>query len=229
MIAPASSVSIARRKLTWIVTGTTRRRGEASIITGASAAGERGQKLGVAGIGETRRVERLLVDRIGDDGSGAARADQPDSGFDRTDHRARIRRIDAPRHARRGQRPVKDRQGVREHARGLTRIVDHLNLDRQIEGTGDRAQSPGIVDRKEDRHGVRPPQPGAQGDLAADAGGLSHRQRKRRKTVVHDRTSMTALRRSSRSKRRPASPNRRCSMRWRTASRETPASCSSPR
>ena len=50
----------------WIVTGTTRSAGAASIITGSGRAGEVGEVFGVAGEGEAGAVlERLLVDRVG--------------------------------------------------------------------------------------------------------------------------------------------------------------------
>ena len=61
----------------WMVTGTVRSSGPASIITGVTvlpvvAAREMGEVFGVAGKAEAGVVEHLLGDRSGDDRGGAA-------------------------------------------------------------------------------------------------------------------------------------------------------------
>ena len=51
---------------------------------------QRAQELGVAGMAEAGVVERLLGDRVGDDGAGEAGADIADGARDRLDHGLRI-------------------------------------------------------------------------------------------------------------------------------------------
>ena len=58
------------------------------------------KKLGVAGMGEAGVVERLLVDRIGNDTRRGSAHRVADGALDRRDHRVRIRRIGGSRRVR---------------------------------------------------------------------------------------------------------------------------------
>ena len=100
VMRPAATIAVGAtarrspsRSARWIVTGTTRSSGQASIITGRGAARQLGEELGVAGMAEAGGVERLLLDRVGDERRGAAGADQRDAGADRRDHRRRVGRV----------------------------------------------------------------------------------------------------------------------------------------
>ena len=84
---PPTGFRSAARSARWIVTGTTRSCGQASIITGPSAdPGELGEEFGVPGMAETRPDRGVLVDRVGHERGGAAVLHVGDGGLDRADH-----------------------------------------------------------------------------------------------------------------------------------------------
>ena len=82
-----SAAPARRASGTWVVTGTTRSVGPASIIATSSLgdAAALGDELGLAGMGEADRVELRLGDRAGDERRGGARAGQPDREFERVE------------------------------------------------------------------------------------------------------------------------------------------------
>ena len=74
-IAAVDSSSTAWRSARWIVTGTTRSCGDGQHHHRrriAAIAGQLGEVFGVAGMPEPGAVQRVLVDRVGDDRGGAA-------------------------------------------------------------------------------------------------------------------------------------------------------------
>ena len=82
----------------WMVTGTVRRSGPASIITGVAstplcARRQMRQIFGVAGKAEAGIVERLLGDRAGDDGRGVAGKAVGDGAVDGLDGAGGIGRV----------------------------------------------------------------------------------------------------------------------------------------
>ena len=88
------------RSGTWVVTGTTRRVGPASIIATqvAGDAAALGDELGLAGMDEADRVELRLGDRPGDQRRGGARAGQADREFERVEAVARAFEVGPPGH-----------------------------------------------------------------------------------------------------------------------------------
>ena len=76
-----------------MVTGTTRKAGQASIIGDVGAARQLGQELGVAGMPEARILQRLLLDRIGDEAGDLAGLRHADGALDGGQRRRGIGRI----------------------------------------------------------------------------------------------------------------------------------------
>ena len=129
-----------------MVTGTTRSSGPASIITGVTRApkellGERAQELRVAGKREADLVQRLLLDRIGDDRRRRAAAHQLDARRGSTRSRPRCRR---QRFARASQRPAARPRGTAERSEKTSAALfgrRHGSADVATERTGRAARA----------------------------------------------------------------------------------------
>src|SRR3546814_18196049 len=84
------------------------------------------------------------------------------------------------RHAALGDLPVLTPSFPPRSSSGLGRIVDRRDGDRPAQPLREPGQPGWIVDREEGRNTcLAALQPGLEGNLATDAGGLSHRQRQR--------------------------------------------------
>jgi len=151
------------------------------------AVGESGQELGVAGMMESRCVEHLFLNGIGDERAGAVLARQGNAGLDRRDHRGRIGRIGPTGNYRLRDRERQHRERIGENARRFLELFQRLHRHRQAERPRQAREAPGIIDHDE-RGQMRAValQPGLEGDFAADTCGLTHGERKRQ---THPRMS----------------------------------------
>jgi hypothetical protein len=142
------------------------------------------QIFGVAGMAEAGAVQRLLVDRVGDDRRRLSVAYIGGRAVDRGDDPSRIGRV---RPAGAGQALAADRrhrQRIGKHRGRALRRVDRLHRHPPAEPRRQRRQPIRIVDHIERRHPtafayVIAAAPGFEGDLAADPGRLAHRQGER--------------------------------------------------
>ena len=169
----------------WIVTGTARSSGPASIITGRAGtpvqAADKVPRNSVwPGCRKPGSVERLLADGIGDHRRGVAGTDVADGAGDRLDDRGGIRRVGPARLCRDRGLKRHDRQRVVEHRDGIARLD---RTDRAIE-----AEQPGAVGdevrvgeevegRNAEPLGVPPY---GKGEVGPDTAGFAHRQGQRR-------------------------------------------------
>ena len=195
----------------WIVTGTVLSSGPASIITGLRRrAGpcrrQRAEELGVAGMAEAGVVERLLVDRIGDDRRRRAGADVADRARDRLDHRrARCAGSARPGAASTARLERHDRQGVgrsgRPPRRARPSAIGHVDAEagaparRAAPGRrGSRRAAARSSRRRSQAASVTsgPIPPGSPIVRASGGGSPSHRG-----LIPPQRYSMMALSRSS--------------------------------
>ena len=159
----------------WIVTGTTRRPGAASIITGSGAPRKVGEKLGVAGEGEAGAVlERLLVDRVGAERRRPALADERNPALDDRNDRGGVGRVGDARRRRPRERMMEDGKAARQRPGGGLGPVDRNDRDRQ--SCGERGHVRAVADQEE---GNAPGEsvPGLERDLAADPGRIAEGQR----------------------------------------------------
>ena len=159
---------------------------------------ELGQELGMAGMREARVLQRLFLDRIGGEARDLAGERQRDGAFDGLDRGRRIGGIGMAGPDRRPQAHRQDRQRRGKDAARLGRMGDLLAGERRRRSRA-RARQAGR-DRRETKNGRAcraPAKPGLEGQFAADAGRLAHRDGERRGRG-HGLISMVAARLNSR-------------------------------
>jgi len=153
------------------------------------ARGELAHEFGLPGVRVADFVQHLLGDGQGDDGGGLARGDKGGAAFDRGDRAMGVGRIGTPGLATSGAIEGKNGKRLGEHrGRGLRRRGGQRQ--RQAERGGGAATMVEIGDQDE-RRGIAG-EPGFEGDLEPDAGGVAAGQREKR-----HRRSMTAAARIS--------------------------------
>ena len=89
--------------------------------------GQLGEVFGMPGMAESGAIECILVDRVGDERGGPARAHIGNGGVDRVQHQRLVRRLrmTGPRGRRLAERH--HRQRVREHVGRCSAAVDRLH------------------------------------------------------------------------------------------------------
>ena len=185
MSARVSARGTSRERM-WMVTGTTASAATRSSSPAAPAppqcARERAEKFGVAGKREAGVVERRLGDRVGDDRARLAGSHVADRALDRFDRRGARRRDRARRASRRRARERDDRQRAVERRRAPRRASTSRSGTSSAEPPRQCAQR--ARDRRARRTARRSPRARSQArkrQFRADAGGVAHRQRERRR------------------------------------------------
>ncbi len=178
------SRSATSRSGTWVVAGTTRSVGPASIIATRSLgdAAALGDELGLAGMDEADRVELRLRDRAGDEAGGGSRPGEPDRQLERVEGVAGAveGRLAGGDGAAAGH--LDDGKGGVEQGGGLARVADRR--DRPVP---DRLDCRDIADREEKRDTVAPPpRPAFRDHLSADARRVAQRDGQRAFRTVSD-------------------------------------------
>ena len=155
----------------------------ASIITGSSAGpGELGEIFGVPGMAETGAIERVLVDRVGDQRRGAARLHIGDGGLDRAGSPA-SHRPDPGGPARPRIAPPTGRTGSASREDRWRFFGTSIARDTARASRGDGPAPRAARDRRSDKTAGRRRRGRArpERDLAADPGRLAHRHGERKR------------------------------------------------
>ena len=179
----------------WIVTGTTRRPGAASIITGRGGAGEVGEELGVAGEGEAGAVlQRLLVDRVGAERGAPRRCRASSTPWAMiATTAAAFAGSGRPGSAGRGSGWARTGRPSAIAAAASEGALDRA--DGEAEAGGEAGHVREVADQEE-RQPAAERRPGLERDLGADAGGVAEGQRDRaghaEGTLAHACAELTA-------------------------------------
>src|SRR5262249_46970261 len=135
----------------------------------------------VAGMPEACVLQRLLLDWIRHHTGNLPRKSELRRTLDRGDGRARIGRIRLSRTNRCTEMNREHRQGAGKSPNSLHRAVDWLQWDREAEVVGQFLESRDIVDGEKRSRLASPLLPRLEGEFAADAGRLAHRDGERRR------------------------------------------------
>jgi hypothetical protein len=127
----------------------------------------------MARVAESRLIERLFLDRIGDHRGRLAGADQRHGTLDRRDDGRGVCRIGPARFRRDRQFLRQNRQGPGKHSLGLGRLGDGGDGNVEAQTFGQGTQARWIVDSKVAAGRCLP---GRKREFAADSGRFAHGQ-----------------------------------------------------
>ena len=162
----------------WMVTGTTRSPGAASIITGNGAPQRWARNSVWPGKAKPApSFSAFLWIGLVQSAEARARPDDLDAARDDRDDRGGVRRVGHPRGRRTGERMVQDGKAARQ---GLGRGLGSVDGDDRHRQARAEAGHVRAVADQEERQPPAEGRPRLERDLAADPGGVAEGQRDRR-------------------------------------------------